>query len=223
MLPRSKRPMVSAVSVGLCVRRNHSTSIGAPSTIGLEARRPRAPSNGGRRRRPPDRRGSPAACPSTVARTPTTRPPSSIRPVASACISTREGRDSACPGRRGNRGSPIAASWRCKAQRTGRWEKSATCTRSSPNWPPKRDTFWCGSFRNSSSRPSSSITFSVEGWTVSPRKSRRKSPCFSSTTDLHAGARQQEAQHHARRAAAHDAALGRAIIRASRAARGPSR
>ena len=43
---------------------------------------------------------------------------------------------------------------------------------------------------------------------MSPRKSRRKSPCFSSTTDLDAGARQQEAQHHAGRAAADDAALG---------------
>src|SRR5262249_45967064 len=35
---------------------------------------------------------------------------------------------------------------------------------------------------NSSSRPSSPITSRVEGWMVSPRKSRRKSPCFSSTT-----------------------------------------
>ena len=26
--------------------------------------------------------------------------------------------------------------------RTGKWEKSATCIRSSPNWAPKRDTFW---------------------------------------------------------------------------------
>ena len=38
-----------------------------------------------------------------------------------------------------------------------------------------------GSFRKSSSRPSSHITSSVEGCTVSPRKSRRKSACFSST------------------------------------------
>ena len=52
------------------------------------------------------------------------------------------------------------------------------------------------------------MTLSVEGWTVSPRKSRRKSPCFSSTTTGDAGARQQEAQHHAGRPAAHDAAVG---------------
>ena len=52
------------------------------------------------------------------------------------------------------------------------------------------------------------MTFSVEGWTVSPRKSRRKSACFSSTMDLTPAARQQEAQHHAGRPATHDAALG---------------
>src|SRR5580658_141879 len=39
-----------------------------------------------------------------------------------------------------------------------------------------------GRRRNSSSRPSSWITSRVEGWIVSPRKSRRKSACFSSTT-----------------------------------------
>src|SRR5918996_168637 len=40
----------------------------------------------------------------------------------------------------------------------------------------------CGSRRNSSSQPSSATSSRVEGWTVSPRKSRRKSACFSSTT-----------------------------------------
>ncbi len=54
----------------------------------------------------------------------------------------------------------------------------------SPNWPVSLVTFWCGSFRSSSSQPSSSITSSVEGWIVSPRKSRRKSLCFSSTSTL---------------------------------------
>ncbi len=43
---------------------------------------------------------------------------------------------------------------------------------------------------------------------VSPRKSRRKSACFSSTVTRDAGARQQKAQHHARRPAAGDAARG---------------
>ena len=48
----------------------------------------------------------------------------------------------------------------------------------------KRRTSWCGNLRKSSSSPSSSITVKVEGCTVSPRKSRRKSPCFSSTSDV---------------------------------------
>ena len=40
----------------------------------------------------------------------------------------------------------------------------------------------CGAAaRNSSSTPNSCINSSVDGWIVSPRKSRRKSPCFSST------------------------------------------
>src|SRR5918994_856601 len=39
----------------------------------------------------------------------------------------------------------------------------------------------CGSARNSSAIPSSARTRSVAGWIVSPRKSRRKSPCFSRT------------------------------------------
>src|SRR5882672_10638130 len=40
----------------------------------------------------------------------------------------------------------------------------------------------CGRLRNSSRTPSSYITSSVDGWMVSPRKSRRKSACFSRTT-----------------------------------------
>src|SRR5204863_10217113 len=44
------------------------------------------------------------------------------------------------------------------------------------------DTSLCGSARNRSARPSSTRIASVEGWIVSPRKSRRKSLCFSRTT-----------------------------------------
>src|SRR3989454_11504456 len=36
-------------------------------------------------------------------------------------------------------------------------------------------SFWCGSFNRSSRSPSSCMTSSVEGWIVSPRKSRRRS------------------------------------------------
>src|ERR1700704_1854369 len=53
---------------------------------------------------------------------------------------------------------------------------------SAPNRPSIFCTCWCGSFRNPSIRPNSSITCNVEGCTVSPRKSRKKSACFSSTS-----------------------------------------
>src|SRR4051794_30589070 len=68
-----------------------------------------------------------------------------------------------------------------KRQWVGKWEKSAIVISASPTRPLSRESFSCGSFRNSSRRPSSYISSSVEGWTVSPRKSRRKSACFSST------------------------------------------
>ncbi len=42
----------------------------------------------------------------------------------------------------------------------------------------------CGNFRKSSISPSSCMIIRVEGCTVSPRKSRRKSACFSKTTVL---------------------------------------
>src|SRR5262245_35722653 len=53
--------------------------------------------------------------------------------------------------------------------------------RSSPICRETCLTTECGSLRNSSSKPSSCIISSVEGCTVSPRKSRRKSACFSRT------------------------------------------
>src|SRR4051794_6045912 len=46
----------------------------------------------------------------------------------------------------------------------------------------KDSTLRCGTAAISAPRPSSSIRVSVEGWTVSPRKSRRNVSCFSSTT-----------------------------------------
>src|SRR5437870_12800764 len=67
-------------------------------------------------------------------------------------------------------------------QVTGRWEKSATVNVSPPNWATSRGTFWCGSRSRSSKSPSSCMMSSVEGWIVSPRKSRKKSACFSSTS-----------------------------------------
>src|SRR5258708_7515696 len=59
---------------------------------------------------------------------------------------------------------------------------SAIVTRALPISPTRRSTLRCGRRRNASSNPNSCISSSVEGWMVSPRKSRRKSACFSSTT-----------------------------------------
>ena len=56
--------------------------------------------------------------------------------------------------------------------------------------------------------PSSYMISSVEGWMVSPRKSRREIGVLLQHHDIDAGAGQQEAQHHAGRAAAGDGALG---------------
>ena len=79
-------------------------------------------------------------------------------------------------------GDEIAAAWRRP--------KSASGTVVAPIWPERWRISLCGSLRNSSSRPSSRISSSVEGWIVSPRKSRRKSACFSRTmTSMPARAR----------------------------------
>src|SRR5690348_15818291 len=50
-----------------------------------------------------------------------------------------------------------------------------------PTCAPSSRSSWCGCFKNSSRRPNSYINSRVEGWMVSPRKSRRKSACFSRT------------------------------------------
>src|SRR5437867_7482577 len=69
-----------------------------------------------------------------------------------------------------------------KRQCTGRRVKSATVSARPPTRALSRGAFWCGSFNRSSRNPSSCMTSSVEGWIVSPRKSRRKSACFSRTS-----------------------------------------
>src|SRR3954447_13896712 len=66
-------------------------------------------------------------------------------------------------------------------QRVGRCEKSASVSSVSPTMPLISLNSGCGRRRKASSRPSSWISSRVEGWTVSPRKSRRKSAYFSST------------------------------------------
>ena len=83
----------------------------------------------------------------------------------------------------GNRENPIAASSAMKLHARRQPAEVGDADRSCRRTGVERSaTCWCGSLRNSSSRPSSCITCSVEGCTVSPRKSRRKSACFSSTS-----------------------------------------
>src|SRR5260370_310817 len=79
-------------------------------------------------------------------------------------------------------------------QRVGRWLKSANGTATSPNWALIAGTFWCGRFSKPSSRPSSCMISSVEGWMVSPRKSRRNHLAPRPIgTEADAGARQAAA------------------------------
>ncbi len=65
-----------------------------------------------------------------------------------------------------------------------------------------------GRLRNSSIAPSSYMSSSVDGWIVSPRKSRKKSACFSSTVTSTPARARRQAEHHAGRSAADDAAAG---------------
>src|SRR5262245_16645008 len=67
-------------------------------------------------------------------------------------------------------------------QRVRSARKSASVTHVPATRARTRCHSWCGRSNSLSRRPSSPITSSVLGWSVSPRKSRRKSACFSSTT-----------------------------------------
>src|SRR5262245_2002459 len=69
-----------------------------------------------------------------------------------------------------------------KRQRVGTWPKSANRIAVSPKETARCWIFWCGRSRNWPSKPSSCITSSVDEWMVSPRKSRKKSACFSRTS-----------------------------------------
>jgi hypothetical protein len=158
--------------------RNQSASIGAPaSTISRPA--------SWRRSEPRPSaamtslaRTSPVRPSAVFVRTPTTVPEFVMSPVAS--VSMRRSK----PGRRAPSFARKFRKSHCGISAmyfslTGKWLKSAIVMRSSPNWAERRGTFWCGSVRKRSSRPSSFMISSVDGCTVSPRKSRRKSPCFS--------------------------------------------
>jgi hypothetical protein len=71
-----------------------------------------------------------------------------------------------------------------KLHGTGTRAKSAIATLWSPISADSVRSSECGSFKNSSINPNSPMIDRVEGCTVSPRKSRRKSACFSRTTVL---------------------------------------
>ena len=207
MRPVSTRPRVCPGSPERRDSRIHNTSIGAPRS---RTSRPA-------RSRSVEWRPSAATTrsaftlispPGVVASNPVTSLFSTVRSRASASIfswkagnrlpwSARKSRKSHCGIKAMNR------------QWVGKCVKSATSTKSSPICAPRVRTSWCGRRRNSSSRPSSYMTSSVEGWIVSPRKSRRKSACFSRTRTEISGSGKQETEHHAGRAAAGDAAADR--------------
>ena len=149
---------------------------------GPRARPSRAPPSGARPRRRPGPPGPRAARPAS---SPGPRPralgPRSapLPPLAGAGGTSGSGRPA--PARKSRKSH--CGMKATKRQCVGRWRKSAIGNDGVPDLGgPACVASWCGSRRNGPSRPSSWITSSVEGWIVSPRKSRRKSACFSRTS-----------------------------------------
>src|SRR5688572_22112597 len=173
--PASKRPMLFSGSPALRDRRNHSTSIGAPrfstsspACARTVERRPSAPMTRSARTS-----SSPSFTPEIFV--------SPRSPVTSAFIRSRNvGYRAPCCARKLRKSH--CGIMAMNPQRVGRWRKSAILSGVSPNCAVISATRSCGSSRSASSRPSSAITSRVEGCSVSPRKSRRKSACFSSTS-----------------------------------------
>ena len=207
MRPVSTRPRVCPGSSERRDSRIHNTSIGAPRS---RTSRPA-------RSRSVEWRPSAATTrsaltlispPGVVASNPVTSPPSIVRSRASASIfSWKAGNLLACSARKSRKSHcgirAINRQW------VGKCVKSATLTNSSPICAPSVRTSWCGRCRNSSRSPSSYMISRVEGWTVSPRKSRRKSACFSRTRTEIPALSEQKAEHHTGGAAAGDAAANR--------------
>ena len=90
-----------------------------------------------------------------------------------------------------------------------RRRKSATMTLLPPMSNSAFSTSLWGRALNRGKSPRSSSRVRVTGWTVSPRKSRKKSACFSNTVTSITGAGQQQAQDHAGGATSDDRARGR--------------
>ena len=112
---------------------------------------------------------------------PRTASPSRISPVASVRRSSRKfGWRPPCSARK-VRKSHCGARTR-KSSGGGSLPKSIGCSRVPSTTASSVRMLVCGRPRNASRSPSSPSTPTVDGWMVSPRKSRKKSACFSSTT-----------------------------------------
>ena len=179
-LPRPSRPSTCPGSPGFLESRNHRTSMGAPRSCTSSPAFARTVEL--RPSQPMTRSARTSSGPSGVAAwTPATRPPLTTRSVTSACILTvSAGKARECSTRKSRK-----SHWGMKAMNRagpGIWEKSATLKLSPPTSAEMASTCEWGRCRKACSRPSSCRMSRVDGCTVSPRKSLRKSPCFSSTT-----------------------------------------
>src|SRR5215472_4947995 len=178
MWPPPTRATRPSGSSGRRLTRNQKTSIGgdvSATSMPLRCRttesRPSAPIV--------SRARTSSSPPSSRVRTPTTRPSSTSRSRTSEPIDRWK---------LGSR-QPSAATrsrkshWGTNAMYGYLPPSLARSTSTDPRLAGSRTrlTLRCGSARNASIRPMSSSTCSVEGWIVSPRKSRRKSECFSRT------------------------------------------
>ena len=178
--PEANTPVVSFCGVRTFGTRNQNTSIGAPrsrTSRPAAARKIELRPSAAIVRRP----RSSSSSPPIRQRRPATRSASTISPVASASMcSVKPGyfRASAATKSRNSHCGIIAM----KFQRGSKRDRSAMRSeRPPPTKAPMPGTLSCGRASRRSSRPSSWKMRNVDGWTVSPRKSRRKSPCFSST------------------------------------------
>ena len=187
--------------------RNHSTSIGAPNVLGAQPRSRRT--SEWRPSQATVRRARISTRPSDLGGDADTAVTATVRGAQPVDLSVERSRVNARVRRRfvgeeveevplGHQGDVLVAAGQAGAVGHG-------------VGPPPNDTGQsadllvgrgAGTLRPS---PSSSIRLSVEAWMVSPRKSRRKSACFSSTVTDRPARQQEDGQHHAGRPAADDA------------------
>ena len=209
MRPTSKRPMVADGVLRAAARAGTRTRPWArpgPPPIA----RPVPAARSGARPRATTRSARTSSGPAGVtARTPATRPASSISSVASARISSwkvgimlracaaRKSRKSHC--------GISAMNW----QRVGRCVKSAIVTGKSPNWAARRVTSWCGSRKKLLQDPE--LVHQLERGRVDrvAAKVAQEVRVLLQHQHRHPGPGQEQAQHHAGGPAARDAAPDR--------------